>query len=377
MAARPRVVAALAAHFGDIDLAEDGFAAAVEAALHEEGIHDPAAFLFVTGKRKILDMQRSARRAAARDAAFAGEATSHSADDEPFETVPDERLRLLFICCHPAISLEARAMLALRIVLGVDVELIASGFLLKPDAARQRITRAKRKIREARLRVEMPPREEWDERVAAVLLALELAYTAAYRDSEHLELAVEVERLALLLVELLPGEGEILGLAALVMLARSRESARGVPLSEQDPRRWDRERILAAQRLLDRHFTGGIGRCRLLALVHLTHARRYFGAETDWAAIVVLYDCLAQLDPGPVVAINRALAMGRAGDAAGGLAALPAEMPGFAPWYAAHGDLLAMAGQPGAAEALRRALALTQATDARSLLQRRLATCST
>ncbi len=228
MAARPRVVAALVAHFGDLDLAEDGFAAAVEAALRQPSIDDPAAFLFVTGKRKILDMQRSSTRAAAREADFV---MSQDADVLDFpEPVPDERLRLLFICCHPAIGLEARAMLALRIVLGTDVTAIASGFLMKPDAVRQRITRAKKKIREAGLQFEMPPRHRWEERVEAMLLALEQAYTAAYRDQALPDLAEEVERLCLMLVDLLPREGEALGLAALILFTRSRDAARALPL---------------------------------------------------------------------------------------------------------------------------------------------------
>lgn len=375
MAARPRVVAALASCYGDLDLAEDGFAAAVEVALRQAAIDDPAAFLFVTGKRKILDMQRMARRAALREAQFADLDSAVVELPDANDTVPDERLRLLFICCHPAIGLEARAMLALRVVLGVDVALIAAGFLLKPDAVRQRITRAKRKIREAGVPFEMPAPAQWSERVGAMLLALELAYTAAYRDNDHLVLAAEVERLALLLSELLPEQGEILALAALVLLARSREAAREAPLSEQDPALWDQGRIAAAQGLLDREHTGGLGRFRLLALIHLTHARRLFDGVTDWAAIVRLYDALALLDPGPVVAINRAMALGRAGDAEAGLLALPAEMPDFAPWYAARGDLLARAGRPGAQDALARALELTPAAGARALLERRLAAC--
>ncbi len=370
MAARPRVVAALAACCGDLDLAEDGFAAAVEAALRQPAIDDPAAFLFVTGKRKILDMQRSSTRAAAREADFV---MSRDADVLEFpEPVPDERLRLLFICCHPAIGLEARAMLALRIVLGTDVAAIASGFLLKPDAVRQRITRAKKKIREAGLQFEMPPRHRWVERVEAMLLALEQAYTAAYRDQALPDLAEEVERLCLMLADLLPREGEALGLAALILFTRSRDAARALPLSEQDTGLWDVQRIEAAQRLLDQPFEGGIGRLRLMALIHLTHARRLYDAVTDWSAIATLYDALAKIDPGPVVALNRALALGQAGDPEAGLAALPQEMRDYAPWYVAHGSLLEQLRKPGARDSLLRALELTEASGSRALIERRL-----
>ncbi len=373
MAARPRVVAALAARFGDLELAEDGFAAAVEIALQQPAIDDPAAFLFVTGRRKILDALRTARRAATREADYV---MHRDADAElPAETadeVPDERLRLLFICCHPAIAVEARAMLALRLVLGASVETIASGFLLRPDAVRQRITRAKRKIREAGLPFELPTAADRAERVEALMLTLEQAFTAAYREQAQPELAAEVEHLSLLLTELLPAHGEMFGLAALILLARSREPARGLPLSEQDTALWDRERIEAARRLLDRDHDGTIGRFRLLALIHLSHARRLYDGATDWQAIATLYDALARLDPGPVVALNRAVALGRAGDPERGLAALPAPMPDYAPWHAARGDLLALAGRPGARASLRRALALTAHEAARALLERRL-----
>ncbi|MEM1188546.1 MAG: DUF6596 domain-containing protein [Pseudomonadota bacterium] len=370
MAARPRVVAALAASFGDLDLAEEGFAAAVEAALRQPVIDDPAAFLFVTGKRKILDMQRSTSRAAAREADYA-----MSQDFELIEfpePVPDERLRLLFICCHPAIGLEARAMLALRIVLGTEVAAIASGFLMQPDAVRQRITRAKTKIREAGLRFEMPPRHLWPERVEAMLLALEQAYTAAYRDQALPDLAEEVERLCLMLADLLPTEGEALGLAALILFTRSRDAARALPLSEQDTNLWDRRRIEAAQRLLDQPFEGGIGRLRLMALIHLTHARRLYDGVTDWSSIAKLYDALAKIDPGPVVAVNRALALGQAGDPEAGLAALPDEMCDYAPWYVAQGSLLEQARRPGARDSLLRALELTDAPGSSALIERRL-----
>ena len=370
MAARPRVVAALAAQFRDLDLAEDGFSAALEIALGQREIDNPRTFLYVTARRRILDMQRRSRRSREREDRFA---IAEERDVEHSdEGVPDERLRLLFICCHPALGIEARVMLALRVVLGVGVPSIASGFLLKEDAVRRRITRAKVKIREARVAFELPPRDRWPERLAAILLTLEVAYAAAYREGALGELAEETERLAMLLVELLPRAGEVVGLAAVILLARSREAARAAPLSEQDPALWDRKRIIAAQQLLDRDFDGPIGRFRLLALIHLTHARRIHDDDTDWAAILRLYDALFVLDASPVIAVNRALAMGRAGDPMRALEALPEEMPTFAGWYAARGELLAMAGRAGAAAAFGRALALTEAPAARALLQRHL-----
>ena len=282
---------------------------------------------------------------------------------------------MLFICCHPSVAIEARVALMLRVVMGVEVEEIATGFLASPPAVRQRITRAKAKIRGAGIAFELPHRRFWDERADGILMTLELAFTAAYRAGARTELAAEVERLALMLAELLGEAGEVLGLAALVVLARSREAARaeGLPLSEQDATLWDAGRIDRARKLLDRPFDGAPGRFRLLALVHLTHARRLFTGETDWKTIAALYHALARIDPGPTVAIARAVAIGRAGDPLAGLAALPAEVEGHAPWYAARGDLLGQKGEmEGAVDSLRRALELTEGEAPRQLLERRI-----
>ncbi|MCM8557722.1 RNA polymerase sigma factor [Sphingomicrobium sediminis] len=379
MAARPRVVAALAAQFRDLDAAEDGFDAAVEKLLASgERPQDVSAFLFVAGKRKILDARRKSGREARALEEAAKVADTADIIDFP-EAVPDERLKLLFICCHPAIAIEARVALTLRVVMGVEVEAIASGLLAKVDAVRQRITRAKAKINEAGVPFELPHRRFWPERVEGILMTLELAFAAAYREGARAELAEEVERLALLLVEVLPEEGEALGLAAMVLLARSREVARGegadmVALSEQDTDLWDAVRIEAAAGLLKRPFAHPAGRFRYLALIHLAHAQRKYRGSIDWEAIVTFYDALARLDPGPVVAINRAVALGCAGKVEAGLAAMPEPMPDFGPWHAAQADLLEKHGDvEGARTAVTRALELTQAAGPRAMLQRRLA----
>ncbi|MEN3972199.1 DUF6596 domain-containing protein [Sphingomicrobium sp. XHP0235] len=375
MAVRPRVVAALAAQFRDLEAADEGFDAAVEKLVASGSRPDDvAAFLFVAAKRSIIDTRRKSVR---EQRAIEGAVTLAEPAVIAFpEAVPDERLRLLFICCHPAIGLEARAMLALRIVLGVEVGAIASGFLLNVDAVRQRITRAKAKVGAAGIPFELPHRRNWGERVEAILLALEQAYVAAYREGARDELTAEVERLAEMLVDLLPDEPEARALAALVLLARSRQAARGggnIPLSEQDSALWDRERIERARALLDAPFDGRPGRFRILALIHLTHARRAFGASTDWPAIVKLYDALATLDGGPTVAIARAVAMAQAGDAGAALEALPEESHDYAPWHAARGDILARLGRGDEARAaLERALSLTQGDGPRALLRARL-----
>ncbi|MGB5832645.1 MAG: DUF6596 domain-containing protein, partial [Thiohalocapsa sp.] len=242
-AARPRVIAALAAQLRDLDLAEDAFAAAVESYLaHAVEADNPAGWLFTAAKRKAIDATRK-REAEAR-AADQSALTSEMAEILTLaDPIPDQRLRLIFICCHPALGLEARTALALKVICGLPVAEIARVFLTSETAMFQRITRAKTKIRQAGIAFELPPRRMWGERLEAVLLTLELAYTTAYQDAgaqRDGELSAEVGRLAQMLAELLPEEPEILGLSALVSLARSREPARVgdngamVPLSQQD-----------------------------------------------------------------------------------------------------------------------------------------------
>ncbi len=293
------------------------------------------------------------------------------------EPIPDERLRLLFICCHPAIAPEARAALALKVICGLPVGRIAQLFVVGEPAMFQRITRAKVKVREAGIAFELPPRRDWPERLGAVLLALELAFTAAYADSGGElsadvgeDLGAEVERLALLVAELLPEEPEALGLAALVLLARSRAGARldgagaMVPLSQQDCARWDQARIGHARALLDAAAAlRRSGPYQVMAAIQLTHARRAFGGATDWGAVLRLYDVLLALRPSPMVALNRALAQARVAGVEAALAAidaLPADRLALArPYHAARADLLARAGRAEeAVTALDAALAL-------------------
>jgi RNA polymerase sigma-70 factor (ECF subfamily) len=377
MAARPRVVAALAAQLRDLDAAEDAFADAAAACLAlAEAPRDVPAWLFVAAKRRALDGLRKAA-AEGRSTAALAQVTDMAEVLTLPEPIPDERLRLLFICCHPAIAPEARAALALKVICGLPTATIARLFVVSEPTMFQRITRAKVKVREAGIAFELPPRRDWPERLGAVLLALELAFTAAYADAGGElsaamgeELGAEVERLALLVAELLPQEGEALGLAALVLLARSRAGARldpagaMVPLSQQDPARWDYARIAQARRLMVA--AAGLGRsgpCQVMAAIQLTHARRGFDGMTDWDAVLRLYDVLLALRPSPMVALSRALALAQVEGAAAGLAALealPAERLALArPWHAARADLLARAGRRGeAAAALDAALAL-------------------
>jgi RNA polymerase sigma-70 factor (ECF subfamily) len=389
MAARPRVVAALAAQLRDLDGAEEAFSDAAERALTlPEPPQDMAAWLYVAARRRALDGLRKQAAEARKPAALAE--VSDMADIIALpDPIPDERLRLLFICCHPAIAAEARAALALKVICGLPVDAIARLFVVSEPAMFQRITRAKAKVREAGIPFDLPPRRDWPERLGAVLLALELAFTAAYADaggelSAALaeDLGDEVERLALLVAELLPQEPEALGFAALVMLARSRKGARldaegaMVPLSQQDVTKWNRSRIELAQTYMVRaERLARSGPYQVMAAIQLAHTRRVFDGVVDWAAVLRLYDVLLALRPSAMVALPRALALAQVEGAAAGLAALcalPAERLALVrPWHVARADLLAKAGQAGEARAaLDAALALDPPRAERLWLER-------
>jgi len=395
MAARPRVVAALAARLRDLDAAEDAFAEAAAACLAlAEAPRDAAAWLFVAAKRRALDAIRKGEAEARGRDALAQVTEMADILNLP-EPIPDERLRLLFICCHPALGAEVRAPLALKVICGLPVAAIARLFVVSEQAMFQRITRAKAKVREAGIAFELPPRRDWPERLGAVLLALELAFTAAYadaggelsaalpKDMGSEDLGAEVERLALLVAELLPGEPEALGLAALVLLARSRHAARldgagaMVPLSQQDAARWDYARIAQARALMDAAARAGrSGPYQVMAAIQLTHARRAFDGVTDWGAVLALYDVLLALRPSPMVALSRALALAQTHGVEVGLDALdalPAERLTLArPFHAARADLLAKAGRGAEAQAaLDAALALDPARAERLWLEAR------
>ncbi|MDM7957995.1 DUF6596 domain-containing protein [Blastomonas sp.] len=382
IAARPVVVAALAARFRDLDLAEDGFADASELALRQFAHHplpaNMAGWLHVAARRRIIDrLRRDARLVRiVEQSGLEPEADAEEPDAvSDFDPrIPDERLRLIFICCHPAIAPDARAALTLRVVCGVPTERIAAAFLMAVPAMYQRLTRAKAKIREAQVPFETPPQHLWGERLAAVLTTLEIGYALAYQDAGSSEptadLGLEVLRLAAMLAELVPGDPEVLGLAALVQLAESRRAARidrdgcMVPLSEQDAARWDAALIASAATLMEQAAALGCsGPYQVMAALHLTHARRRNGQRTDWQAIVRLYDVLLMMRPGAVVAINRALALAQVEGPRAGFDALEAlqgpALDRYRPWHAARAYLQAAMGDMAAARAsYRAALAL-------------------
>jgi RNA polymerase sigma-70 factor (ECF subfamily) len=374
--ARPRVVAALAGRLRDLDQAEDAFADAAAAALvawPNLAPRDPAAWLWRAALRKAIDARR---RAAVRDRAVLDEPEPQPTPEEALmaadQPIPDERLKLIFVCCHPALAPDSRAALTLKVVCGLSTGRLARAFFVAEPAMLQRITRAKKKIAGAGVPFEVPGRAAWPERLEAVLTTLEIAYAQAYEDAalagETAGFAAEVLRLSGLLAELTPDEPEVLGLAALVRFAEARRPARlddvgaMVPPEQQDVALWRRELIAEGARLLDR--AAGFGRSgprQILAAIHATHCGRAETGRTDWATIAALYDVLAQLRPHAATAVNRAVAVGEAHGAEAGLAELAkiTGVEGWLPYQAALAALSAKAGRPGdAATAYAAALAL-------------------
>jgi len=389
-----RIRAALAIRFRDLDMAEEAFAFASLRAVETWGRdgppRDPAAWLYAVGRRRAFDL---GRRAKVREAAV-HDAPEPTPDPEAilvaaFEPIPDERLRLIFVCCHPALAPEARIALTLRTLCGLSVERLARAWLTTEAAMLQRLTRARRKIRDTRIRFEIPEPAAWGERLEAVLATLEIAYAQAYEDaggaSETADLAGETLRLSGLLCDLLPQEPEVLGLAAMIRLAESRRPARldaggaMVPLSEQDVALWDSRLIAEAAGLLRRAAAlGRSGPYQLMAAIHAAHATRRETGATAWGDIATLYDYLLSVRPSPVAQVNRAVAVAEARGADAGLAALaaiegPARLADWLPYQAARAGLCAKAGRAAeAADALRCALALGPAPAERLFLARRL-----
>lgn len=388
-ASRPRVVAALAARLRDLDLAEDAFSEACAAALTTwpgQPPRDPGAWLWRAALRRALDARR---RAAVRERAVLDPPSPEPTPEEALmahEPIPDERLRLIFVCCHPALAADTRAALTLKVVCGLSTERLARAFFCAEPAMLQRITRAKRKIAAAGVPFEVPGPAAWPERLEAVLTTLEVAYAQAYEDAalagETAGFADEVLRLSGLLVELTPDEPEALGLAALVRFAEARRPARldergaMVPPERQDVALWRADVIADGVALLDRAARAGrSGPRQILAAIHASHCARIEGRPTPWADIARLYDALMVVRPTAATAVNRAVAIGEARGAAAGLAALAdvEGMAGWLPYQAARAHLCALARRYGeAAEALGMALRLGPAPAERLYLEQRL-----
>ena len=388
-----RIIAALAAGFRDLDLAEEGFAEAcarAAATWPRDGVpRQPAAWLYAAARRSALDvLRKQAVRSRLSPDAPEPEPTVEDAMVSDERLIPDERLRLIFVCCHPAVAPESRAALTLRLVCGLSVQEIARAFLVGEPAMFQRLTRAKKKIAQAGVAFEVPGPEAWPERLSAVLSTLEVAYSKAHEDAAgagaHAAYAREILDLTALLAELVPGEAECLALAALVRYAEARRPARldetgaMTPLSQQDPALWRRPLIEEAEAYLRRAADlDRPGARQLQAALHAVWcARRSLAEPPRWGAVLALYDGLLAFRDDAVTRLNRAVALA---EVAGPQAALDEAdrldakgLAAFRPFHAVRADLLARLSRPAEARAAYdRALALDPAPAERLWLTRR------
>ena len=394
-----RVLATLIRLLGDFDLAEealhDAFAAAVEQWPREGVPANPRAWLISTGRFKAIDRARRRARfdASVGELAERLDAEAREAEDRAIdlEAVEDDRLRLIFTCCHPALPPDAQIALTLREVCGLTTEEIARAFLTTPSTIAQRIVRAKTKIRVAKIPYQVPSRTELPERLDAALHVIYLVFNEEYAASSgarliRTDLSGEAIRLGRLLVELLP-EPEGMGLLALMLLHESRRAARTsadgdlVLLDDQDRSLWNREQIGEGCALVERALSSRrFGPYTLQAAIAAVHAEAPTAADTDWRQIVGLYDVLMRADSSPVVELNRAAAVAMRDGPAAGLAQIDAilargDLADYALAHSARAELARRLGRTADARAgYERALALTKQEPQRRFLERRLAT---
>jgi len=390
-----RVLATLIRLLGDFDAAEEAVSDAFRAALEQwprEGVPaNPRAWLVSAGRFKAIDAMRRRRKFDQLDESGAAETiavTDEAAWADP-ETVEDDQLRLIFICCHPALAPDTQVALTLREVCGLATEEIARAFLTPAPTLAQRIVRAKAKIRDAKIPYEVPARADLPERLGAVLRVVYLVFNEGYAASAgesvtRADLSSEAIRLGRLLVDLLP-EPEAMGLLALMLLHESRRAARMSPsgdlilLEDQDRRLWDRALIAEGGRLVERALaTRRFGPYTIQAALAAVHAEAPSSAATDWDEVVGLYDVLMAMDRSPIVELNRGVAIAMRDGPAAGLSIVEGllergELKEYRLAHAARADLLRRLGRANDARAAyERALTLTKQEPERRFLQRRI-----
>jgi RNA polymerase sigma-70 factor, ECF subfamily len=400
-----RVLASLIGYFGDFDLAEDAAAEAFAIAAQRwpsDGVPDsPAGWLVTTARRRAIDRLRRDRVLAAKLRLLAADplAGADTGEDTVDATaIPDERLELIFMCCHPALAVEAQVALTLRAVGGLSAEEIARAFLVPPETMKRRLTRAKSKIKVAGIPFGVPSAPRLPERLGAILAVLYLIFNEGYGDPDRPGLAAEAIRLGRVLAVLLPAQPEVLGLLALMLLHDSRREARFagnehgqdlVLLPDQDRSRWDWRQIAEGRALLDRALTqaAGVRAVDVQAagvqsgsgsgpyVIQAAIASLQTQERLDWPQISMLYAKLAELTGSPVVRLNRAVAVAEADGPAAALAIVDQlDLPGYQYWHSTRAELLRRLGRPDEARAAyRRALALARTAPERRFLERRIA----
>jgi RNA polymerase sigma-70 factor (ECF subfamily) len=358
-----RVVASLTRRFGDLDIAEESAAEAFAAAVERwpaDGVPpNPGAWLTTTANRKAIDR---IRRESKRDDKQKEAQMSYDEAPEPLGVIDDERLRLIFTCCHPALAMETRVALTLRMIGGLTVPEIARGFLVQETAMGQRITRAKAKIKAAKIPYRVPSAEDLPGRVSGVLAVLFLVFNEGYlatgpdTDPVRHELTAEAIRLTRLIRALLPDDGEVAGLLALMLLAEARRTARVsaagelISLRDQDRGAWDTALVAEGHRLVRERLATRLppGRYQILAAINAVHTSARDAADTDWSQVVALYDQLVRVDRSPIVALNRAIAVAELDGPEVALATidrLADKLSRYHAYHAARADLLRRLGR--------------------------------
>jgi RNA polymerase sigma-70 factor, ECF subfamily len=388
-----RVVAALTRRFGDLDIAEEmaaeAFAVAVERWPADGVPPNPGAWITTTANRRAIDrLRRESRRD---DKHKEAQMLYDDTPPEPLGAIDDDRLRLIFTCCHPALAMDARIALTLRMVGGLTAPEIARAFLVQETTMGQRITRAKGKIKAARIPYRVPSSEDLPARVSGVLAVLFLVFNEGYLTSDpqkeaiRSDLTLEAIRLTRLVHALLPSDGEVAGLLALMLLSEARRKARVsasgelVTLDEQDRGAWDAALIAEGHTLVRERIAavsagqGHPGRYQILAAINAVHTSARDVRDTDWSQIVALYDRLASIDPSPIVALNRAVALAELDGPEVALALVDQlDLGGYHAYHATRADLLRRLGRSADAHAAyERAIELAGNTAEVAYLTRR------